>query len=168
MLPGIRFLVLFLIVGLSGCDISGTISARSGTLDDDYVEEPLSGGVAEYETALVTSNNILTLISKSKYPDLYRIYFSDAMKAQMTSKEFKKFMIQVKEDVGPLRAYKSMQWNFSSGKDKGLDLLYSVKIAEHEKTMMKYIFVFEKDKPYINIVGFSVKQRQGISTPGQL
>jgi hypothetical protein len=61
-----------------------------------------------------------------------------------------------------------MQWNFSTGKDKDLDLLYSVKIAEHEKTMMKYIFVFERDKPYINIVGFSVKQRQGVSTPGQL
>jgi hypothetical protein len=90
------------------------------------------------------------------------------MKAQMTSKEFKKFMIQVKEDVGPLKTYKPTQWNFSSGKDKGLDLLYSVKLAEHENTMMKYIFVFEKDKPYINIVGFSVKRRQGVSTPGQL
>jgi hypothetical protein len=75
MLPKTRFLVLFLIVGLSGCDLFGTISSRSGTIDDDYVEEPLSGGVEKYATALVTSNNILNLISKSKYPDLYRIFF---------------------------------------------------------------------------------------------
>jgi plasmid maintenance system killer protein len=154
-------------VGLSGCDLFGTISTRSGTIDDDYVEEPLSGGVEKYDTALVTSNNILNLIAKSKYPDIYRIYFSDTMKAQMTSKEFKKFMIQVKESAGPLKAYKQMQWNFFSGTDKGLDMLYSVKIAEHEKLMMKYLFVFEKDKPYINLIGFFVKQRQGVSTPGQ-
>ena len=77
-------------------------------------------------------------------------------------------MTRVKEDVGSLKVYKPMQWNFSSGEDQGLDLLYSVKIAEHEKTMMKYIFVFDRDKPYINIVGIFVKPRQGVSTPGQL
>ena len=168
MSPGIRFLFLFLMVGLSGCDFSGNISARSGPIDDDYVEEPLSGLVEKYQTALVTSNNILQLMSKSKYPDIYRIYFSDAMKAQMTGKEFKEFMTRVKKEVGSLEVYKPMQWNFSSGEDQGMDLLYSVKIAEHEKTMMKYICVFERDKPYINIVGFSVKPRQGVSTPGQL
>ncbi len=163
----IKFFVAFLILSLSGCDLVGTIGVRSGTVDDDYVEEPLSGGVEKFEPALVTSNNILHMISQSKYSDVYRIYFSDAMKAEMTRKEFKAFMNQVKQGAGALKAFKPMQWNFSSKEKYGRDYIYSIKIAEHEKGMLKYLFIFERDKPYIGIAGFSVKERQGVSTPGQ-
>ena len=161
-----ELLLLCVLIGASGCDFSSSISVRSGTLDDDYVAEPLSGAVKKYETALVTSNNVMHLISQSKYRDIYRIYFSDLMKSQMTAKEFQNFMAQVNQNAGSLKAYKEMQWGFFTGTSEGLDLLYSVKIAEHESTMVKYLFIFEQDKPYINLVGFSVKERQGVSAPG--
>lgn len=163
----IKLSILCFLIAVSGCDFSGNISARSGSLDDDYVAEPLSAAVKKYETALTTSNNIMHLFSQSKYRDVYRIYFSDRMKAQVTMKEFQTFMKQVVNNAGQLKAYKEMQWSFSSGTSEGLDLLYSVKVAEHENTMLNYLFIFERDKPYINLVGFSVKERQGVAAPGQ-
>ena len=168
MKPTIRFIFfLYLLASLFGCDFSGAISTRSGTLDNDYVEEPLSGNVEKFGTALVTSNNILHLMSQSKFNDIYRIYFSESMKSQMSKAQFRKLMDQIRQGAGPLKGYKEMQWNFFNGSDQGIDLLYSVKISEHEKTMMKYLFVFEKDRPYINLVGFFAKEYEGVTNPGQ-
>ena len=167
MSPASKALILLLFLALQGCDFSGSVNVRSGSMDDDYLEEPLNRMVERYQTAPTTSNNILDMISKSQYPDIYRIYFSDSMKAQMTGKEFIDLMNQVKHHAGPLSNFKHMQWNFFTGEEQGMNLLYSVKIAEHENSMMKYLFVFDRDKPYIDLVGFYVKQRQGVSTPGQ-
>ena len=167
MLAETKYLLLILVLSLQACDLSNTISIRSGSLDDDYVEEPLSSMVEKYQVALTTSNNILTMISQGKHNDIHRIYFSDSMKSQLTRAQFADFMQQIKNNAGTMTNFKPMQWNFSTGEDQGVDLLYSVKIAEHENTMMKYLFVFDRDKPYTSLVGFFVKQREGVSAAGQ-
>lgn len=167
MRPTLYLCFLVVMITLPGCDFSGSISTRSGTLEDDYIEEPLATSVEQYRTALLTSNNILHLMSQGKFNDIHRIYFSELMKSQMTRAQFRDFMQQIRNSAGPPLRYKEMQWNFFSGSDQGIDLLYSVKIVEHERDKVKYLFIFDKDRPYINLVGFAAKEYQGVSPPGQ-
>jgi len=151
---------------LVGCDLSFGTSVRSGTTEDDYVEEPLSDGVKKFEQALITSNAVLELISKSKHQEIFANYFSDDSKSNFARSDLTTLLNQLDQGAGKLVDFKKLQWGFFNGKEKGIDYLYSVKIAEHEKTMIRYLFVFEKDKPYTHLAGLFMKVREGTLPPG--
>lgn len=151
---------------LVGCDVSLNFSNRSGTLEDDYVAEPLSDNSLKYERALEISNNIIQLIKDIKYQAAYNKYFSNALKAQISADVFVDHMNRVQSTAGVLTDFKPMQWGFFTGKDKGMHLLYSVKIAKHKQSMMKYLFVFNHDGDFGEIVGFNVKVRGVVPPPG--
>jgi len=151
---------------LLGCDSSLNYSNRSGTLEDDYVAEPLSATSQKYKKALETSNNIINLFKNGEYQGAYNKYFSDHLKSQVSTDAFQNNLNKLRSSVGVLNNYKPMQWGFFSGKDQGMNLLYSVKIAEHEKNMMKYLFVFNHEGDFNEIVGFHVKVREGVTPPG--
>ena len=152
---------------LSSCDASISINNRSGTIKDDYVAEPLSDRSKKYKPLLETSNNIVQMISKEEYEFIYLNKFDDVLKRNLSQDEFISMMNQIKTGVGAIRNFKELQRGFFSGKDKGMDLIYSVKIVEHETQIMKYLFVFEEDGGYSRIVGFHVKAKEGVSLPGQ-
>ena len=116
----------FLVLAV-GCDSQVVIASRSGTLDDDYVEEPISG--------------------EAKFIGMIK---------------------QIESHVGPIKQYKPMQWRFVPGSDSGEKFLSSVKIVEHEKAMLRYVFVFADDGKYSRLVGFHAKPRTGVAPPGQL
>jgi len=61
-----------------------------------------------------------------------------------------------------------MQWGYVLRKVNGENILYSVKIVEHEKGTMKYFFVFADDGKYQKMIGFRAKPRAGVTAPGQL
>ena len=163
----VRIVSACLLVCMSGCDFNSSVSARSGTSQDDYLEEPLARKVEKYESALLTSNSIIDLLIQSNYEDVYNKYFSESAKSEMPEAQFKTSMEMMQQRAGSLETYKEMQWHFFSGAGEGLELLMSVKIAEHEKNKVKYLFVFDKNSSYNNIVGFSAKSYQGVLTPGQ-
>lgn len=162
----IGIIFTFIIFSVTGCDHSGNISSRSGSLDDDYVAEPISVIAKKYQPALTTSNEIVALISNSNYNEIYDTYFSNKLKSELSKKVFNEQMIKIESGIGKLINYKEMQWGFFGGERQGMNLIYSVKIAEHEKAMMKYLFIFEKDSPYNLLVGFSAKVRDSVSPPG--
>ncbi|MCB9396240.1 MAG: hypothetical protein H6510_00360 [Acidobacteria bacterium] len=152
---------------LFSCNVSPQLAGRSGPIDDDYVEEHLSSRVKDYKIELETSNQILDEIMNDSLDSCYETYFSELLKGMVSLEEYKSIIGRVNEGAGPLKAYKKYQWHFFEGREKGLDLLFSVKIAEHESKMVNYLFVFEKGGEKNKLVGFFVKERAGVLAPGK-
>lgn len=151
-----------------GCDSGVVIANRSGTVKDDYVEEPISDRSKRYENALQVSNVLLNKLRSAEYHAIYLDFFDSRLKAILDEPKFIAMMKQVEADFGPIKRYKPMQWGFVPRKENGENILYSVKIVEHEKRMMKYFFVFADDGKYQKLIGFHAKPRAGVSAPGEL
>lgn len=154
-----RIFTLTLIAFLSACDASSTISVRSGTVDNAYVSEPLSERAIQFENALAVSNE---MIEGMKFGDLKSIYnsrFDSLLASQVTYDDFVLMLSPITEKLGKMVAYKPMQWDFTTGKGEGVNLLYSAKIVEYEQGLVKYIFVFDSDGDYSKIIGFQFMSR---------
>ena len=70
-------LVMIAITVLSACEPNLSISNRSGTLDEDNVEEPLSGLSKKYENALNVSNAIIDKIILNDHGSIYDELFDE-------------------------------------------------------------------------------------------
>lgn len=158
-------LLLAIFIFLQGCD--SRVGHRSGSMDDDYVEEPLSGWSAEYQPALETSNQILALIRDGRCNSMYETFLSDTGKVSIDLESFKSLCDNISSQFGSLSKYKPNQWHFFIWSDESEEYLLSVKIAEHTKTMVNYAFLFPADGPYKKIVGIHLKPRQGPLVPGR-
>lgn len=159
-----KILTLGVLFVLAACDVR--VSNRSGTLQDDYIEEPLSVMAREFAPALETSNAIIELLIRGETETVHGKYFAPSLKQRIDQKMFAELFGKVVSVEGSLKTFKPMQWGFFSGKDQSENFLYSVKIAEHEKRMVKYLFVFDRDGRFSEIVGFHLKPRDGVSPPG--
>jgi len=161
--------VLFVI---SGCDLDVNLNlnsgVRSGSVEDDYFEEPVSGGVKKYEASLVTSNKIIDLFKSGNTDEVYDKYFDELLKKQLSKETLQNFQISIENTMGSIVQYKPMQWGFYPRVENDTELLYSVKIVEHSEVMMKYIFIFKDDGDYQKIVGFINRKREGVALPGQI
>jgi hypothetical protein len=157
-----------LLVLNSACDSQLVIVDRSGTLDDDYVEEPISARSKKYENALLVSNAVLDKARGGEYRTIYDEFFDARLKSILDEPKFAAMMKQIEGHVGPIKRYKPMQWGFIPRNEAGEKFLYSVKIVEHERGMIRYLFVFADDGHYGKLVGFHAKLRTGIAAPGEL
>ena len=157
-----------LLLSSSGCDSEVVIANRSGTVNDDYVEEPISERSRKYENALLVSNAVLDKVRGAEYQTIYRELFDPRLKSILDEPKFSGMMKQIETHFGPIKRYKPMQWGFVPRKEGGENLVYSVKIVEHEKGMMRYLFVFADDGKYQKLLGFHAKPRTGVTAPGQL
>jgi predicted DNA binding CopG/RHH family protein len=159
--------LILLTILLVGCDASIKIDNRSGTTDDDNIEEPLSRLSLKYKNALETSNAIIELIKDKKFEKVASDYFSNDAKINLRVEDLKKSFTQTTSAVGSIKRYKQMQWGFLSKPIEKQSYIYSIKIVEHEKASLNYYFVFVKDSTYTKIVGLSVKIRKRVRPVGQ-
>jgi hypothetical protein len=80
-----RLTPLFLAVVLacypSGCGWHVNLNERSGSLEDDYVGEPLTDRTKRYEKALEVSNAIVERMKVDDYGSIYDDYFLPELQA---------------------------------------------------------------------------------------
>ena len=158
-------LLLSTLLTLSGCDTGLNAGNRSGNIDDDYVEEPLSNFSSKYENALLTSNQVLEMLKNKEYENIHNKYVHKSMKNTLTANAFESMQNQVSDMVGAIKTFKPMQWGFLTAEEAGKDILFSFKVIEHDKTTLNYAFVFENDKQYKKIIGFQINERNGPRFP---
>lgn len=150
----------------SAVGIKFRINNRSGTLDDDYVAEPLSKLSKKYENALKVSNEILVKIKAKNYSSIYDVYFDEKLKTMLSKERFETQMLNLEGEYGDLVRFKKMQWGFFTTEENGETFLCSKKIVEHQRTMLKYLFVFRNDGDFYKIVGIQIRERKGVQPPG--
>lgn len=165
MIKTTALLIVFTLL-LYGCDSPFSISYRSGSLDDDYIAEPLSDRSAKYEKALNISNQFIERSSTQDYNGIYDELFADSLANQVSKESYLAMMAGVEKTFGQIVHYKPLQWGFFSCSDNDQSYLCSVKIVEHEKGMAKYLFIFVDDGEYKKLSGLKVKKRNGVSPPG--
>jgi hypothetical protein len=159
---------LFLLALVAGCDGGVVIANRSGTVNDDYVEEPISNRSKRYENALLVSNAVIDKLRSAEYHAIHQEFFDPQFQATLDEPKFIAMMKQVELHLGPIKRYKPMQWGFVPRQEAGKNILYSTKIVEHEKGMMNYFFVFTDDGKYQKLAGIHARVRTGTTLPGQL
>jgi hypothetical protein len=152
---------------LSACDFSPQTNIRSGSLDDDYVEEPLGDFAKRFENALAVSNTFIDLYKSNDFEAIYQDIFSDELRRKVSLDQVRELLGKVKSAKGEIIRFKKMQWGFFNYFEEGRNLIASTKIVEHENGLMKYLFVFDNDGKFEKIVGFRFKERAGVSPPGQ-
>jgi len=103
------FLLLGLIFMLLACDQSLNISNRSGSIDDDYIAEPLSEISVKYENALKISNAVIEKLKVREYDSIYDNDFDRQLKNMISKEQFRSLMKQVEAMFGSVKRYKKMQ-----------------------------------------------------------
>lgn len=151
---------------LGGCGDGLPKAQRSGTETDDYVEEPLREEVKGYESALRVSNSVLELIQKGDTKAVYEQYIDPRLQQKATAEQFAAPIRLTFEKFGPVKQWKPMQWGFAHAEGKGMKILYSTKIVEHERGTLRYHFQFEEDGKYAKLTGIGVNERKGSGPPG--
>ncbi len=159
--------LLVISVFLCACEVKFEANNRSGTVEDDYVAEPLSDMSRKYEHALQISNTFIGRLKSGELDSIYEKLFSSELRGLVSREDFQKMADQIYTAKGKIVRFKKMQWGFISGTENGRNFIGSVKIVEHENGMMKYLVVFDDDNKFDKIVGFRFKERDGVSIPGQ-
>lgn len=153
----ICFSLLFFIFVLVTNDFGAWTEVRSGSLKNPYVEEPLSEDASQYEPALKTSNAIVEMLRKKKFESIYNEILDENATAGFSQQQFHSMLNDVFQQYGDIRAYKPMQWYFRRNNAGGVDYLDSIKIVEHERSVVAYYFTFEEGGDYLTIKGFHIR-----------
>jgi hypothetical protein len=144
-------------------DNSNAIIFRSGTIDNDDIDEPLNAEVSKYSGILAISNEIMDLIFDSKYKEIHANYFDDELKNLFPINSLISFHEEIKNKFGKLVSYKKQQWYFVLFKEDGKDILLSVKIVHHEKAIIYYRFAFHINN-LEKIGGFQIQIKEIVQT----
>ena len=161
-------LVLWLgFAAVAGCNFFLTTTYRSGTVDDDYVEEPIDGRAKKYENALLMSNAVLDRLRTRPGAAGPADAFEAGVRPFMSHPKFVALMRSTEAEVGPIKQYKRLQWGFAPTQDDEGKRLISTKLVEHERGMMRYQFVFADDGKYEQFVGFRINKRVGVAGPDE-
>ena len=156
---------------LVACEADVNINARSGSIENDYIEEPLIKLVSRFENALTTSNYFVDGVKSNNIDSLYQNLLSKKLRAKVSQEEFESLITELKATRGEIIQYKKMQWSFiklnGEGDLEGKNLIASVKIVKHEKETMKYLIAFEDDGKFNKIVLVNFKKQSSVLPAGQ-
>ncbi len=181
---------VLLIAPMTACNYDTRASGRSGTYQDDYLENPINEDFVQYEQALTTSNEVLDLMIAHNGKKIADDYVLEEIKPLLGEKEINELIKKSEEKYGKVIGYKPMQWGFEprveNGKrdksefnkiiaekygnkkaNKKIPILFSVKIVEHEKAMVNYWFQFPSDGKYDKLLGIFYKEKKGTRNIGQ-
>ena len=151
----------------TACDVNTNTAHRSGTINDDYVEEPLSGNSIKYAEILETSNHVIELVKAKKYKEIYSSYLDESLKETITEA----FVIKSYEDaanaMGEIVEYKEKQWGFRPNLENNTNYIVSYKIVFHEKGRLDYSFAFIENGDHSKITGFAIKPRNKVRLPNE-
>lgn len=185
----VALLVAFSLV-LSACNYDTRASGRSGTYQDDYLENPIGDDFVQYENALTTSNEVLDLMIAGDSKTIANDYVLEELKPLLTEQEIADVIAKAESQYGKIVGYKPMQWGFEprveNGKrdksefnrivaekygdkqaNKKIPILFSVKIVEHENALVNYWFQFPSDGEYNKLLGIFYKEKEGVRNVGQ-
>ncbi len=162
--PAVAGLVL-VACGMQLTNVS--IAHRSGPLKDDCAEEPLVPAVKKYEHALEVSNALLDALKARDFAGL-RARCLGAPLDVLPDAEWVKRLDATTGDLGAWKEHKALQWNFATARQGETQLLYSVKIVEHERGRARYRLVFVDDGKYERVVGVQYRPWKGPLGPGEL
>ncbi|MDF1821048.1 MAG: hypothetical protein P1U64_05735 [Alcanivoracaceae bacterium] len=160
------FLAILLLTHVAACDFSFGITGRSGSESDDYIAEPLGDRFKKYAKVLEASNATIEAIQERDAENLYHNIAGELMKELVTYGDLEALIESIHDGAGQLTDYKPMQWHFFGGSENGIDLIYSVKIAEHQAGMVNYLLVFEGGIDRPKLYGIFLKDREGPLIPG--
>lgn len=164
-----RFMLFaLLLICISGCDVDFNASIRSGNVDDDYVEEPLSAFSKKYANALKVSNQAVKSIKNKDYDFLYNTVLSEDLRGLVTKEALEQGIEQTLTKFGEIKEYKEMQWHFIPKDEEIGPVVYSVKIVKHENVDVNYVFVFRNDGEFKNIIAIHSLVKTGVVPPGQI
>lgn len=152
------FTLCLVLAAVSGCAPEVSTSVRSGSVHDDFVEEPLPDDVRKYEPVLRVSNTVMEQVLAGDYSTVHRMLVPQVA-AQLSEAQLQKGLAELHDSLGPVRAYKPMQWGFSFGEHEGIPLIQSTKIVRHEKGDVLYTLVFKRDGSLDQLLGFYAKPR---------
>lgn len=160
-----KFMLVMLFTVLSGCDVIGGTAHRSGTLDNDYKEDPVP---QHYANALTLSNYVVKTLIAGQYLFIAENYVDSNFSDHLDEIEIKRLYVQVRKIYGNPKSYMDNQWGFVTRNVEGKKLLFSVKIVEHENRTLHYIITFINDGQFRKMIGISVKERVGVRNPAEL
>lgn len=175
---------------VTACNYDTRSSGRSGTYQDDYLENPINEDFLQYEQALVTSNQVLDLMIAKDAKTIADDYVLEEIKPLLTEEDVAKVLKDAEAKYGKIVGYKPMQWGFEPRVENGkrdktefnkiiaekygnkksankIPILFSVKIVEHENAMVNYWFQFPSDGEYTKLLGVFYKEKVGTRNVGQ-
>src|SRR5262245_42158991 len=91
---------------LGGCADKPPMGLRSGTEDDDYVEQPLSDAAKGFENALLLSNRALELIQAGDTKAVYDQFLDPRLHAKATAEQFAAPIEGNLKKFGPIKQFK--------------------------------------------------------------
>lgn len=190
LLPLWVLLASVILLTLPACNYDTRASGRSGTYQDDYLENPINTDFVQYAPALTTSNNILDLMKQGDSNAIANEYVLEELKPLLTVAEIDKVIKGAEKKYGKIVSYKPMQWGFEPRVENGkrnkdgfnkiiaekygdkkvakkIPILFSVKIVQHEHALVNYWFQFPGDDRYNKILGIFYKEKTGTRNIGQ-
>ena len=122
----------------TGCTCSPTSTSRSGTLDEPYVEQPLSEGVADKAPFLETSNAVVSAIAVGDRDAAYAWMHPKGVERD----KFDTMLDFLQSAHGSIVDFRPMQWWFIEDKTQ----LLSVKLLvfDHGCGAVRMMFLPEK------------------------
>jgi hypothetical protein len=151
---------------LGSCSEKPPMGLRSGTPDDDYVEQPLSDEAKGFEQALNLSNRALELIKAGDAKGVYEQLLDPRLQAKATAEQFAAPIEGNLKTLGPIKQYKPQQWGFAQVQDGPLNAIYCTKLVEHERAIWRYHFKFANDGKFEKLIGISAFPRKAVGPPG--
>jgi len=155
---------LSLLGASGGCEFHVSKSHRSGSVDDEYVGEPLTDDVKRYEHALEVSNRFVVALKAEQFDTIREELCGKDLSKELGGLGLQKLVGTVVENYGPLLRYIPQQWGFTTGVQNGQRLLYSSKIVECERDKVRFVLVFHDDGKYERFEGI---QWHPLASPAQ-
>jgi hypothetical protein len=162
-----RLIILLALLALSACDVNRITAHRSGTINDDYVEDALSGNSTKYTKILESSNQIIELIKAKKYKKIHASFVDESMKAIISEEFIKKAYQDAVLAMGEIVEYKEKQWGFRPNREGDTNYIVSYKIVIHHKGRLDYSFAFIESGDQTKFFGFAIKPRNKARMPNE-
>ena len=159
------FTVLIVLLCLFGCDVNTVKVKRSGSIDNDFVEDPIPD---DYKKVILTSNLIIDLLKKSDFKTINTHFVHETARETITESELANIFDQLEKQIGAIDIYLTSQWGIRPKSRDGVLYTYSVKIVKHQNAYMNYFFVFDLALSDSEIVGLYFKKKNGIRSPSEL
>jgi|GEM_PF-6140208 len=160
-----KFFSIIFVVILSGCDVGVGSAHRSGTIKNDYKEDVVP---KKYANALKVTNYVVQALIAEQYSYITENYVDLSIAKNFNKNEIKSYYDNVKKNYGNATSSLENQWGFVPKTVEGEELIFSVKIVEHENKTLHYIITFVNDGEFRRIIGISIEERNGVRSPTEL
>ena len=160
-----KILLFLLFISILGCDVSFKRAHRSGTLMNDYIEEPVP---EKYEKYLESTNFFMDAYATKQFDFVVENYLDPEFRPELRKEDLESLSGYIDKHAGLYRSYLKGQWGFVPENREGVKMLHSVKIVEHERATMHYIITFSQNSKNHKVIGLTIKERKGVRAPEEL